>query len=486
MTTTVPRQAYWEALFESPDPWNYGSCYEQLKYKRTLALLPDEPIGRALELACAEGYFTEHLADRTDRLVAADISTRALERARARCAGRANIEFQPLDLVSDALPGTFDLIVCSEVLYYLADVEQLREVGTKLRDALLPRGCLLSAHSFVLKDDLGRTGFDWENSFGAAVISRVFSELPGLILERSLVTELYRIDRFRRVEKGEGVEEAAIEFVPLGSSLDREVERFVVWGGAEARRIEVQRSERTERLPVLMYHRVAETGPSELAPYRVSRASFIAQMRLLRRRGYHSVTSRDVEEHLRSRRPFAGRPVMIAFDDGYMDFREIAWPILQACDFSAEVFIPTDMVGGQADCDAVYGSPGQLMTWADILALRREGVRFGSHLASHTCADGLSSWEFTMAAACSRAVLEARLGEPVHSVVAPFSILDGRLRRLLASCGYKVGFSTRAGSARLDDDPLNLPRIAVCGDWDEETFIKHLDFEGDVVAGGGR
>ena len=130
--------------------------------------------------------------------------------------------------------------------------------------------------------------------------------------------------------------------------------------------------------------------------------------------------------------------------------------------------------------------PVGLMTWADILALRREGVRFGSHLASLTSTDRLSSWEVTIAAACSRAVLEARLGEPVHSVAVPFGILDERLGRVLACCGYKVGLSARAGLARLDDDPLNLPRIAVCGDWDEETFLKYLDFEGDVVAGGGR
>ena len=178
---------------------------------------------------------------------------------------------------------------------------------------------------------------------------------------------------------------------------------------------------------------------------------------------------------------------MITFDDGYSDFREIAWPILRACDFSAEVFISAEMVDGQADGDAVFGHSGQLLTWADILALRRQGVRFGSNLSSQNLAYGLPGRELTTtAAASSRAVLEARLGEPIHSVAAPRDIFDERLKSVLTSWGYKVGFSTRSESARLDDDPLNLPRIAVRRDWDVETFLKRLDLGGNGVAGGGR
>jgi hypothetical protein len=162
--------------------------------------------------------------------MAADISDRALVRAKARCAGQENIEFLRSDLISDPLPANFDLIDCSEVLYYLDDVAQLRAVGGKLRDALAPQGLLLLAHSFILKDDLRATGFDWEYPFGAAVIYQMFSELPGLTLERSLVTELYRIDLFRRTDDGDMAEGPNVQVVPLESDLEPEVARMVVWG----------------------------------------------------------------------------------------------------------------------------------------------------------------------------------------------------------------------------------------------------------------
>jgi len=113
---------HFEALFAArPDPWGYTSPYEQTKYEQTLALLPSSQITRALDLACAEGHFTAQLAPRVRSLIAADISEIALDQAVKRCAGLDNVRFARLDLTRDLLPGRFELIVCSEVLYYVAD-----------------------------------------------------------------------------------------------------------------------------------------------------------------------------------------------------------------------------------------------------------------------------------------------------------------------------------------------------------------------------
>ena len=253
--------AYWEDLFQEPDPWNYGSPYEQEKYARQLMLLPDRPIGRALELACAEGRFTEKLAPRVERLIATDISTTALQRARNRCCAQGNIEFQQLDLAIDPLPEELDLIICSEVLYYLDDEAELERVAQRLTAALKPGGHILTAHAFVLKDDLSRTGFDWENPWGAKTITRVFSAVPGLALERSLCTELYRIDRFVRLAEGQPSCDPMIETLPITAEIEVEVARHIVWGGAIARRADLAVTERHPQVPVLMYHRIADDGP---------------------------------------------------------------------------------------------------------------------------------------------------------------------------------------------------------------------------------
>lgn len=463
------RRGYWEALFAAPDPWNYGSDYETEKYRRTLDLLPETPIAQALELACAEGRFTHMLAPRVGRLLATDIAARALERAAERCRNVSNVAFQRLDLEADPLPTACDLIVCSEVLYYLPDEAALRAVAEKIRDALAMGGYVLTAHAFVLDDDPRRTGFDWDHAFGAATIARIFAATPGLVADRSVETPLYRIDRFRRDDTAQR-QPVAAEAVPLAAGLTPEVARQVVWGGAEARRRDLQREETTRRIPVLMYHRIAEDGPLTLARFRVSPARFEAQLRALRRHGCHAIGSATLRWFLAAQQPLPGRPVLITFDDGYRDFLELAWPILRANDFTAEVFVPTDLVGQTASWDASHGEPAPLLDWEDLGALAREGVVFGSHLARHVDGRGMSSADLADELARSRAVLEARLGREVRSFAAPYGGLDERFARLAAACGYEIGFSTHPAAARLDDPPLMLPRIEVQGDWDLDAF----------------
>ena len=83
-------------------------------------------------------------------LTATDISAVAIERARARCSDQPNIEFGVLDFSADTLPGEMDLIFCSEVLYYLDDLAELRRIAKKFAEALAPGGSFISAHAFVL------------------------------------------------------------------------------------------------------------------------------------------------------------------------------------------------------------------------------------------------------------------------------------------------------------------------------------------------
>src|SRR5262249_62032561 len=71
-------------------------------------------------------------------LVAVDISETALRRARDRCRGCANVRFERLDFSTDPLPNALDLIVCSEVLYYLKDEAELSRIFDRLANAPQP------------------------------------------------------------------------------------------------------------------------------------------------------------------------------------------------------------------------------------------------------------------------------------------------------------------------------------------------------------
>ncbi|WHO74606.1 trifunctional glycosyltransferase/class I SAM-dependent methyltransferase/polysaccharide deacetylase [Rhizobium sp. BT03] len=469
-------EEYWEHIFERPDPWNYVSVYEQVKYAQTLSLIP-EGVETALELACAEGIFTEKLAQEVARVTATDISQRAIDRAIERCRDRENVELRVLDFAREDLPPQQDLVVCSEVLYYMKDEAMLAAVCRKMAAALKPGGCLITAHAHIRRDEPARTGFDWGNPFGAGTIRRVFAEQAGLALEETIETELYAIHRFR---KGTVVS-PALRLETHGTPLEADVAKHVIWGPAGVDRGAAWTTEVTASVPILMYHRIAENGPAALRRFRTTPEHFRKQMQFLRRQGYYAVTAPTLADLLRSGKPIQGRPVMLTFDDAYVDFRTDAFPILAENDFSAEVFVVTDKVGGRSDWDSSYGEPAPLMSWPEIQELSKKGISFGSHLASHTPASGMESQAVLSEAMRSRHALQNRLGGSVVSIALPYGATDFRVPGILALAGYGIGFTTRPAKAALSDNLFALPRLEVRGDRPLETFPELMGLPGAFI-----
>lgn len=172
-----------------PDPWGYDSRpYERAKYQRTLAALPPTRPGFGLEMGCSNGAFTSMLAERCDRLLAVDFSKEAVRLATERTAGAAGVSVELADLRSGLPPGPFDLIVCSEILYYWQRSEVLGFCGRVL-GSLTPRGSLIAVHWRGRGPDTPMTG--------DSVHALLASELDGALDHaRSEAHEDYLLDRW--------------------------------------------------------------------------------------------------------------------------------------------------------------------------------------------------------------------------------------------------------------------------------------------------
>jgi len=230
----------------------------------------------------------------------------------------------------------------------------------------------------------------------------------------------------------------------------------------------------TDRLPILMYHRVAPDGLPAMGRFRVTPTAFEAQLRYLRDAGYHSITLEDWRAAQEARRPIAGRAVLLTFDDGFVDFHTYAWPLLKQYGFSAIVFLVADHVGRSNDWDHIYGEEVPLMSWKDIRWLQRQGIAFGSHTTSHHPLTSLSAEGVVREGARSRAILERELGVPIGAIAYPYGDFDPTVQHLIGACGYTFGLSCRPGRSTLQDSALALPRIEVTGDDSVQTFAAKL------------
>ncbi|WP_261664923.1 class I SAM-dependent methyltransferase [Deinococcus sp. Marseille-Q6407] len=195
---TLPPEYFEDVYTANEDPWDFAtSPYEAAKYARTLAALPRESYHRALEVGCSIGVLTGQLAGRADELLALDINEQALARARARNADRPNIHFQQGQL-PDRLPDgpPFDLIVLSEVLYYLSPADLDRALDAVLA-RLEPQGTLMLVHWTPFVPDYPQTG----DAVHTAALARVGRGLEHLHAERHGDEQQgYRLDVFVRTE----------------------------------------------------------------------------------------------------------------------------------------------------------------------------------------------------------------------------------------------------------------------------------------------
>ena len=183
------------------DPWGFETrWYERRKRALTLAALPRERFGAALELGCSIGVLTADLAARCDTVTGVDIAEQPLSIARERLAGHPGVRFARMTLPGEWPSGTFDLIVVSEVGYYLAeaDLERLFEC---CRDSLAPAGVLVACHWRHPVPEYPLTG-DRVHELLATVSGLARTVLH---LESDFVLEVWQPEPARSVAQHEGL-----------------------------------------------------------------------------------------------------------------------------------------------------------------------------------------------------------------------------------------------------------------------------------------
>jgi SAM-dependent methyltransferase len=186
-------RAYFEYIFLRENP--YRSPNKREKIDTAYGLVAGLKVARALEIGCGEGRWTHRLAAIADEVVGTDIAWNAIRKARRRHRHEGRIRFRVADLLGDPLPEPpFDLVVCSEVLYYFRR-DQLTVVSDRVVDLVHPSGLLLLVHERSLRDD--DAGMSMKE-FGARTVHDALSAHPALCVEGDVERPTFRATLLRR------------------------------------------------------------------------------------------------------------------------------------------------------------------------------------------------------------------------------------------------------------------------------------------------
>ncbi|MEO6103738.1 MAG: class I SAM-dependent methyltransferase [Pseudoxanthomonas sp.] len=152
------KSSYFDELYHGDDPFGYRTrWYEERKRQILGATLPQRSFERGWEIGCSNGELTASLAARCRSLLATDLSRRAVDLARARNREHGHVQVECANHPKDWPGSSFDLIVLSEIGYYL-EAEDLDETIGKIQASLSADGVFVACHWLAPFDEAPLTG----------------------------------------------------------------------------------------------------------------------------------------------------------------------------------------------------------------------------------------------------------------------------------------------------------------------------------------
>lgn len=235
-------------------------------------------------------------------------------------------------------------------------------------------------------------------------------------------------------------------------------------------------------VPVLMYHHVSPVD----GMINVSPANFEQQLLWLKRRGYHSLSTAEFAAHLNGE-PVPRKSILITFDDGYLDNRVYAYPLLKKYGFKAVIFLVTSWINdgpprrflGQGELPETPShreceqriedgqSDDVILRWSEIASMQEDGVfEFHSHTHTHTRWDQTApehkNERMAEELASSRQALQHHLGNVSEHFCWPQGYFDTDYVRLAQEAGFRYLYTTKAfGQNQHNTDPAHIYRFAV-------------------------
>lgn len=209
--------------------------------------------------------------------------------------------------------------------------------------------------------------------------------------------------------------------------------------------------ENAHGIPVLNYHQIND---SEINALTVPTKEFRKQMDYLKNNGYTTIDPNQLRDYLAEGKPLPEKPVLITFDDGYMDNYTNAYPILKERNMIATIFLVSDY----NDRFDNYLTTDQIREmWLD------GGIYFGSHTLSHYELTPLSDSELHQQLRDGKTAVEWKTLEYSEYIAYPCGSFDDRVLDAVKHYGYKGGFTVFYDLVRPGDNPYELSRVPIYG-----------------------
>ncbi|MBZ9626275.1 polysaccharide deacetylase family protein [Clostridium sp. FP2] len=218
---------------------------------------------------------------------------------------------------------------------------------------------------------------------------------------------------------------------------------------------------KVQKIPVLMYHKLTTISAKQDGLV-VLQSAFRSQMNYLKTHGYNTISLDQFYDNLSKGTALPNKPVLITFDDGYVNNYTLAYPILKANKQKATVFMISK------DIDTNPGS----MTSKQLKEMDANGFRVENHTNKHENLPTLSYTNQLATITKTKQVLEKLLGRKVVYLAYPYGAYNSSAIKAAKAAGCNLGVTTDAGLTSNEDKPYEINRIFM-GPLDNLTTLAH-------------
>ena len=215
-------------------------------------------------------------------------------------------------------------------------------------------------------------------------------------------------------------------------------------------------------VPILMYHNINDNYDISNKSNEMSTAEFEDQLKTLKKNNYNTISFYEYLEYRNGNTELPENPIIITFDDGYLNNYTIAFPLLKKYNMKATIFVITGRVN--LNDSVLYPH----FNWAQAKEMEDSGIiDIESHTNYHNMLNKISDASLTYELRKSRYLIKKHLGKDSQIIAYPYGFYNEKVIDFAVGAGYKsaviISQDQYPGVNYEDTDVYKLKRITAAG-----------------------
>ena len=234
------------------------------------------------------------------------------------------------------------------------------------------------------------------------------------------------------------------------------------------------------RIPILCYHSVSDCINYEADSISIS--DFEYHIKFLKE-NYNVISLEKAFKFIENQKIDIENPVVITFDDGYIDNYHSAFPILKKFNAHATIFLVSNFINNKINL--IDDKNFKPMSWEQIIEMdQSENISFGAHSHNHPILSSLDEDSVIEEIFTSKKIIEEKLQHPIRMFAYPNgqeADIPSTAINYISQNDFSLACSTLWKTNHRLSEQYILSRVMISGDDNLENLKSKVDGDYDFI-----